>query len=57
MVSLYAFVLLPPGVAILIRPTAGLLREAHTAAWRLLAVLAGHETLLLEPTGLESTAQ
>ena len=42
-------------VAVLVRPTAGLLREAHTAAWRLLAVLAGHETLLLEPTARAAT--
>ena len=38
MVSLYTFVLLPASVAVLVRTAAGLLRETHAAARRLLAV-------------------
>jgi hypothetical protein len=43
-------------VAILIRPAARLLCKPHTTARRLLAVFAGHETLLLEAAaGLAAT--
>ena len=48
MVSLYAFVLLLAGVAVLVRAAAGLLRKAHAIARRLLAVGPRHQPLRLE---------
>ena len=58
MVSLYTFVLLLAGVAVLIRTATRLLSKAHALAGRLLAVGTGHQPLLLEDaTGATATTR